>query len=117
MSTISSDAARMALTNLLINARELGDQLSRTLLEAERIARAEGWVGAAVAIAPGTAAIVPLIDGLAELLHRADGRLGLAWWNQLSQAERIGWMHAAGDTGVAADAWEVYKRSEERAGA
>ncbi|HHK0379396.1 TPA: hypothetical protein ACQQJB_003569 [Pseudomonas aeruginosa] len=33
------------------------------------------------------------------------------WWNSLTTAERQRWMHAAGDTGIAADAWSAYKNS------
>jgi len=41
----------------------------------------------------------------------ADEDAGIAWWNALSVAERRHWMAAAGDTGVAADAWTAYKRA------
>jgi hypothetical protein len=108
----SPDEARLTLTKLLIRAAALGDQVHRTLIEAEQIATAERWVGALGAIAPAAAAIGPLMDGLASLMRRADACLGLAWWNGLTERERSAWMFAAGDTGVAADAWEFYKRCE-----
>nr|WP_256675440.1 hypothetical protein [Pseudomonas aeruginosa] len=34
------------------------------------------------------------------------------WWNSLTTAERHRWMHAAGDTGIAADAWSTFKKSQ-----
>lgn len=40
-----------------------------------------------------------------------DGAAGMAWWNALTPGERVYWMDAAGDTGVAADAWAAFKRS------
>ena len=45
----------------------------------------------------------------------ADERAGMVWWNALSEAERLRWMHAAGDTGIAADAWTAYQRAQGRA--
>lgn len=41
-----------------------------------------------------------------------DARLGMAWWNGLTPAERLRWLNEAGNTGVAADAWEAFKRSQ-----
>jgi hypothetical protein len=38
-----------------------------------------------------------------------DAQLGMTWWNNLTRAERDEWMRRAGDTGVAADAWSVFK--------
>lgn len=38
-----------------------------------------------------------------------DGEEGMAWWNGLDRRERAKWMKAAGDTGVAADAWNAFK--------
>ena len=38
-----------------------------------------------------------------------DAEMGMAWWNAASVEERTRWMRAAGDTGVAADAWEAFK--------
>ena len=38
-----------------------------------------------------------------------DGEEGMAWWNGLDRRERAKWMKAAGDTGVAADAWYAFK--------
>ena len=38
-----------------------------------------------------------------------DGEEGMAWWNGLDRRERAKWMKAAGDTGVAADAWHAFK--------
>lgn len=39
-----------------------------------------------------------------------DDALGLCWWNHLTEHERREWMRRAGDTGIAADAWECFKR-------
>lgn len=41
----------------------------------------------------------------------AHGREGVTWWNALTDEERVYWMDAAGNTGVAADAWEAFKRA------
>jgi hypothetical protein len=41
----------------------------------------------------------------------ADAYEGMAWWNALPERERREWMRRAGDTGVAADAWEAYKHA------
>lgn len=38
-----------------------------------------------------------------------DGEEGMAWWNALDRRERAKWIKAAGDTGVAADAWNAFK--------
>lgn len=38
-----------------------------------------------------------------------DGEEGMAWWNGLDRREKAKWMKAAGDTGVAADAWNAFK--------
>jgi hypothetical protein len=38
-----------------------------------------------------------------------DAQLGMDWWNGLPAAERREWMRRAGNTGVAADAWAVFK--------
>lgn len=43
----------------------------------------------------------------------ADERMGIAWWNALTEQDRSRWMQAAGDTGVPADAWAAFK--EDRA--
>lgn len=43
----------------------------------------------------------------------ADEDAGITWWNALTVAERSHWMAVAGDTGVVADAWTVYKRAHE----
>ncbi|MEJ0006441.1 MAG: hypothetical protein WDM77_08785 [Steroidobacteraceae bacterium] len=40
----------------------------------------------------------------------ADDALGMAWWNRLTARERREWTLRAGNTGVAADAWECFKR-------
>ena len=45
-----------------------------------------------------------------ELARDADSRLGMAWWNDLTERERSEWMDRAGSA-VPADAWEVFKRS------
>ena len=37
-----------------------------------------------------------------------DEAMGMAWWNSLSEVERILWANKAG-TGVAADAWAMFK--------
>lgn len=42
--------------------------------------------------------------------ERRDAELGMAWWNGLTERERAEWMKRAGNTGVAADAWEMFKR-------
>lgn len=39
-----------------------------------------------------------------------DAELGMTWWNRLTERERAEWMERAGNTGVAADAWEAFKR-------
>jgi hypothetical protein len=39
----------------------------------------------------------------------ADAIAGMLWWNSLTPAERVYWMDVAGNTGVAADAWEAFK--------
>ncbi|TSD83752.1 hypothetical protein FFK22_036195 [Mycobacterium sp. KBS0706] len=39
----------------------------------------------------------------------ADERAGIEWWNGLDEARRRYWMHRAGDTGRAADAWAAYQ--------
>ena len=46
------------------------------------------------------------------LLPTADEIKGMDWWNDLSEAPRKYWMHRAGDTGDAADAWAVFKATE-----
>lgn len=38
-----------------------------------------------------------------------DGEEGMDWWNGLDRNERTKWMKAAGDTGIAADAWVAFK--------
>lgn len=43
-----------------------------------------------------------------------DAQLGMTWWNAISAAERVRWMREAGDTGVAADAWEAFMREMAR---
>lgn len=40
----------------------------------------------------------------------SDNQLGIAWWNQLSDVQRTHWMLAAGNTGIVADAWAVFKK-------
>jgi hypothetical protein len=44
-----------------------------------------------------------------EQLPQPDALLGLSWWNNLTEVERIAWMERAGNTGVAADAWAAFK--------
>ena len=46
------------------------------------------------------------------LTPHADGARGMEWWNGLAEQDRGRWMQAAGNTGVAADAWAAFKRSE-----
>lgn len=41
--------------------------------------------------------------------HDQDAEEGMAWWNGLDETERAKWMKAAGNTGVAADAWLAFK--------
>jgi hypothetical protein len=43
-----------------------------------------------------------------------DEQLGMAWWNNLTKAERAVWMSRAGHTGVAADAWAAFKATTGR---
>jgi hypothetical protein len=43
-------------------------------------------------------------------VQTSDAELGMTWWNRLTRFERIEWMRRAGNTGVAADAWEAFKR-------
>jgi hypothetical protein len=38
-----------------------------------------------------------------------DEAMGIAWWNGVTDQERARWMQAAGNTGVAADAWTAFK--------
>ena len=38
-----------------------------------------------------------------------DDEEGMAWWNALDRRARAKWIKAAGDTGVAADAWNAFK--------
>lgn len=52
-----------------------------------------------------------------ESAKRADGEAGMAWWNGLSDDERTQWAEKAGNTGVAADAWEAFKRQRNAEGA
>jgi hypothetical protein len=40
----------------------------------------------------------------------ADEAAGMFWWNGLDEHQRRKWMEAAGNTGVAADAWAAFKR-------
>jgi hypothetical protein len=40
-----------------------------------------------------------------------DAVAGMAWWNALTPGERVYWMDAAGNTGIAADAWAAFKRA------
>jgi hypothetical protein len=42
----------------------------------------------------------------------SNARIGIAWWNSLSEREREKWMRLAGDTGVAADAWAAFQASQ-----
>lgn len=41
----------------------------------------------------------------------SDEAMGIAWWNSLDAQERMRWMEAAGNTGVAADAWAAFKKN------
>ena len=41
----------------------------------------------------------------------ADEAMGMAWWNNLSEADRARWASKAG-TGVVADAWAAFKASQ-----
>ncbi|RFB76616.1 hypothetical protein [Methylovirgula sp. 4M-Z18] len=40
-----------------------------------------------------------------------DERAGMAWWNVLTEPSRQYWMRMAGNTGIVADAWAVYKQT------
>jgi hypothetical protein len=42
----------------------------------------------------------------------SEAELGMAWWNRLTERERVQWMAVAGNTGVAADAWAAFRRAE-----
>lgn len=39
-----------------------------------------------------------------------DEAMGIVWWNGLTEQDRARWMQAAGNTGVAADAWAAFKK-------
>lgn len=39
-----------------------------------------------------------------------DDKLGMSWWNHLTERERAYWANLA-ETGRAKDAWEVFKAS------
>lgn len=39
-----------------------------------------------------------------------DDKLGMVWWNALSEKERAEWSAIAGNTGRVKDAWEAFKR-------
>ena len=39
-----------------------------------------------------------------------DQAMGMAWWNNLSEPQRVRWMAAAGNTGIVADAWLSFKK-------
>lgn len=59
----------------------------------------------------------PLFRAILQMVapaNPADAELGMAWWNGLSERERREWMRRAGDTGVAADAREAFKRSQDQ---
>jgi hypothetical protein len=43
----------------------------------------------------------------------ADDEIGMIWWNRLSERERAEWSRAAGNTGVAADAWAAFRAKPE----
>jgi hypothetical protein len=43
---------------------------------------------------------------------RANDEAGMKWWNNLSDQERRHWMHEAGDTGRAVDAWNAYQKAQ-----
>jgi hypothetical protein len=43
----------------------------------------------------------------------SDDEICMAWWNALTEQDRIKWSKLAG-TGRAKDAWELYKRSGSR---
>jgi len=42
----------------------------------------------------------------------ADDEIGMIWWNRLSERDRTEWSRAAGNTGVAADAWAAFRASQ-----
>jgi hypothetical protein len=41
-----------------------------------------------------------------------DDELGMIWWNALTERERRQWSRIAGDTGIARDAWQAFKRAQ-----
>ena len=43
-----------------------------------------------------------------EIRSRVEARLGMAWWNGLTRAERAYWLDVAGST-VPADAWRAFQ--------
>jgi hypothetical protein len=47
-------------------------------------------------------------------MSRTDDELGMAWWNGLTEQDRIKWSRLAG-RGRAKDAWEVFKRGRTEA--
>lgn len=44
-----------------------------------------------------------------------DESAGIAWWNSATEEDRRFWMHRAGDTGRAVDAWNAYKQATQSA--
>lgn len=56
-----------------------------------------------------------------DLTNRPDGSVsiepdalaGLAWWDAITDGERVYWMDRAGNSGVATDAWAAFKRSRD----
>ncbi len=51
---------------------------------------------------------------LAPHAEPADAQAGMDWWNNSTEQQRGYWMKRAGNTGVAADAWAVYKAEKPR---
>ena len=49
-------------------------------------------------------------DAMSATEPSTDALIGMTWWNRLTERERRDWMRRAGDTGVAANAWECFKR-------
>jgi hypothetical protein len=49
-------------------------------------------------------------DPEARRIFDSDGKRGMAWWNGLTPGERVYWMERGGNTGVAADAWDAFRK-------
>lgn len=68
---------------------------------------------AALRLGEAAKAYVDLVEGRADrppTVPTTDELKGIAWWNGLDEVQRKDWMARADNTGVAADAWAVFKR-------